>query len=108
MRQLIANVKQAVTRKHVAIALGGALIAGSAVAGSGGNEFATAYGQIKDWMEGTLGKLMAVGALAVGLGMGVVKQSIMASVVGVSLALACAYGPGVLDGILTAALPIAG
>lgn len=108
MPQLIANVKQALTRKQVALVLVGTAVAGTAIAGSGGTEFATAYAQIKDWMEGTLGKLMAVGALAVGLGMGVVKQSIMAAVVGVSLALACAYGPGVLDGILTAALPIVG
>lgn len=83
-----------------------ATVAGSAMAGTGGTEFAAAVTQITGWLEGGLGQLLAIGALAVGLGIGVVKQSIMAVCVGIAMSLACAFGPGVMTGVFTAALPI--
>ncbi len=77
-----------------------------AMAGTGGTEFAAAVTQITDWLEGGLGQLLAIGSLAVGLGVGVVKQSIMSVVVGISMSLACAFGPGILTGVFSAALPV--
>ena len=82
------------------------VVAGVAMAGTGGTEFAAAVTQITDWLEGGLGQLLAIGSLAVGLGVGVVKQSIMSVVVGISMSLACAFGPGILTGVFSAALPV--
>jgi conjugal transfer pilus assembly protein TraA len=79
---------------------------GTAVAGTGGTEFDAALTAVRDWFEGSLGKLIAITTLGVGLGIGIMKQSIMAVVVGVSMALALAYGPGVLDGMIAANLPV--
>lgn len=82
-----------------------AAIAGTAIAGTGGTEFAAIVTQMTDWLEGGLGQVLALGALAVGLGIGVVQQSVMAVVVGIAMAIAVFYGPGVLTSTITAGLP---
>lgn len=79
-----------------------AVVAGAAVAGGGGTEFGAIVTQLTDWLEGGLGQVLALGALAVGLGIGIVQQSIMSVVVGIAMAIAVFYGPGVLTGIITA------
>lgn len=81
-------------------------VTGVAVAGAGGTEFSTIVTQLTDWLEGGLGQVLALGALAVGLGIGIVQQSIMAVVVGIAMAIAVFYGPGVLTGVITAGLPL--
>ncbi|MDT0618577.1 MAG: TraA family conjugative transfer protein [Salinisphaeraceae bacterium] len=74
--------------------------AGAAYAGAGGTEFDTIYQQLTDWTEGTLGRIIALGMIITGLGWGVVRQSIMAVVVGVAGGLALANAPTVIDNIL--------
>lgn len=81
------------------------VVTGAALAGTGGTEFDTIVTQVTDWLEGGLGKVLALAALAVGLGIGVVQQSVMAVVVGIGMAIAVFYGPGVLTGIISAGLP---
>ena len=61
-------------------------------------------GQITGWMQGSMGKLFALGCLAVGLAIGIVKQEIMAVAVGVGIALAASAGPTVLNGIFSAGM----
>ena len=82
------------------------LVATAAMAGSGGTEFDTALTTVVDWFEGALGKLIAVTTLGVGLAMGIMRQSVMCVVVGASMALALNYGPGVIQGLVTANLPV--
>lgn len=62
--------------------------------------------QILSWIEGPLGTLIAVACLIVGLGMGIMQQSIAAVIVGIAMAAVVAYGPGVLQGISGAATAI--
>lgn len=83
-----------------------ALAASQAMAGAGGTEFTQVHDQISGWANGTLGKTMGIAGLLVGLGVGVIKQSVMAAVVGVSMALVAGFGPSVIDGVITAGLPI--
>ena len=82
-----------------------AVVTTAAVGGTGGTEFDTIVTQLTGWLEGGLGKVLALAALAVGLGIGVIQQSVMAVVVGISMAIAVYFGPGVIDGIITAGLP---
>lgn len=82
----------------VAIALAASAIAGTDTTFSG------PLTSITNWMTGSMGKLFALGSLAVGLGIGIVKQSVMAVAVGVGLALAASTGPGVLSGIFSAVI----
>lgn len=59
---------------------------------------------IRNWTEGSLGDMFALGTLAVGLAIAIVKQSLMPVVVAASIAIAANWGPGVLVGISTAVL----
>lgn len=79
-------------------------LSASAVAGTGGTEFDAMFAMIKGWTEGTLGKLLAVSAFLIGMGMGIVKQSIMAIVLGIGFALALAYAPGIIEAVFTFAI----
>lgn len=81
-----------------------AIISGGAIAGTGGTEFTTMYTMVVGWTEGTLGKLLAVSAFLIGMGMGIVKQSILAVVLGVGFALTLAYAPAIIDAIFTFAV----
>lgn len=84
------------------VALVGLVVGATAVAGTGGTEFDAALTAIRDWFEGSLGKLISITTLGVGLAVGMMRQSIMAVVVGIAMALAFAYGPGILDGLVAA------
>jgi type IV secretory pathway VirB2 component (pilin) len=59
--------------------------------------------QILSWVEGPLGTLLAVACLTVGLGMGIMQQSIASVIVGIGMAAVVAYGPDILQGISGAA-----
>lgn len=83
----------------------GALLAASAalvIAGDGGQEFEAVYEMIEGWATGTLGKIIALAALIVGIGFGLVRQSVIAAVIGISMALVLNFGPSVISNILTA------
>jgi conjugal transfer pilus assembly protein TraA len=45
--------------------------------------------------------VFALGALAVGMAIAIVKQSLMAVAVGVGIAVAVYYGPGVLTSVVS-------
>lgn len=77
-----------------------------AMAGSGGTEFTQVYDQLTGWANGTLGKVLGVAALLVGLGVGVIKQSVIAAVVGIAMALTAGFGPGVIDGVISSGIAI--
>lgn len=90
----------------IALFLALAFVSMSSQAGAGGTEFTQVYDQITGWANGTLGKTLAVSALLVGLGVGVIKQSIIAAVVGVAMALVSGFGPGVIDGVISSGIAI--
>jgi conjugal transfer pilus assembly protein TraA len=90
----------------IAIAVAFAFASMQSQAGAGGTEFTQVYDQITGWANGTLGKTMAVSALLVGLGLGVIKQSIISAVVGVAMALVSGFGPGVIDGVISSGVTI--
>ena len=71
---------------------------GTAGAGSG------PVGTMTGWLQGSMGRMFAIGALAVGLGIGIVKQSVMSVAVGTGIALAASAGPTVLSAIFTAVI----
>ena len=79
-----------------------AMAGGPGGSGSGGTDFADIVTTLTDWSTGTLGKTIALGMFIVGLAAGIVDQSIIAVVVGVSGALALSYGPAVLATIFSA------
>ena len=87
------------------LALSGAALAGSASGGTGGaTEFQNMFDTLVGWTEGFLGKMLAVGAFLIGMGMGIVKQSIMAVALGIAFALTLAYAPAIIEGIFSFAV----
>ena len=106
MKKLFANLAASRSMSTVAVALVLMVAGGLAVAGTGGTEFDTIYQTLLGWLQGTLGKIIALTALAVGLTIGIMRQSIMAVVVGVAMAMALYYGPTVIDGVVAAGLPL--
>lgn len=89
-----------------ALLLVAASIPMQAYAGAGGTEFTQVYDQLTGWSNGTLGKVLGIAALLVGLGVGVIKQSVIAAVVGIAVALTAGFGPGVIDGVITTGVAI--
>ncbi len=97
------------TARNLKMAMLLALVASvpmQAMAGAGGGEFTEVYDQLTGWSNGILGKVLGVAALLVGLGVGVIKQSVMAAVVGIAVALTAGFGPGVIDGVITSGVSI--
>ena len=73
-------------------------------AGAGGAEFAPAYQTITTWLQGDLGRLIAVALLIVGLVMGVVRQSIMAAVPAIACGLVATVAPTIIGAVVTAVI----
>lgn len=78
-----------------------ALAAASAHAGTGGSEFADLKDLLEGWAQGVLGRILAVGSLIVGIAFGLVRQSVIAAVVGVAMAVVLSYGPTVIGNIVS-------
>ena len=57
---------------------------------------------LKNWSQGTLGRSIALMFLLVGLGVGVVRGSIMGAVGCLAAAMALFIGPQIIDNIFTA------
>ena len=83
-----------------------ALAPDTVLAGAGGTEFQGAYDMLTGWMTGILGRIIAVTFIIVGLVAGVMRQSIMGFVVGISAGLGVFVAPDIIDSIVTATLPM--
>ena len=77
----------------------------AAQAGAGGTEFDPFYDTIVDWAQGSLGKALALAMFLVGIGVGVVRGSVIAAVPTVAGALGLFIAPTIIDAIMTATLP---
>lgn len=105
-------MKFANAKKVAFVAAVATLASASAMAGSTDNTFgsnttgtgAGPVGTLSNWLEGSMGQMFSIGSLAVGLGIGIVKQSVMSVAVGVGIALAASAGPDVLSAIFTATI----
>ena len=92
------------TIKKLAVAgllLGGAAAVYAGGAATGGSEFSEIWDLIEGWSQGFLGRILALGALIVGIAFGLVRQSVIAAVVGIAMAIVLQYGPTVIEGIVT-------
>ena len=95
------------TMKNVTLQLGIALVllvvSGATFAGANA-DFNAAVTTLTNWLEGSLGQLIAIGAFGIGIVMGMARQSLMAAAVGIGIALAVFNGPGIITNIITAVI----
>ena len=88
----------------VAIATGLTLVATSVLAGTGGDEFSAVYDTLVEWSQGTLGRIIAIAMILVGLVAGVVRQSIMSFVMGLAGGMGLYNAPAVIEAVMTATI----
>lgn len=72
-----------------------------AFAANGDTDFQDLYNMLQSWAQGTLGRSIALMFLLVGLGVGVVRGSIMGAVGCLAAAMALFIGPQIIDNIFT-------
>ena len=78
------------------------VVAGSAIAGTTGTEFQTMYATLLSWVQGFLGKSIAIAAFILGAGIGIARSSPIPALIGVVFALFMVYVPTIIDSIMTA------
>lgn len=81
--------------------------AGTALAGTGGDNFDSVWIQITDWMQGTLGRIIIGLMILAGIGAGVLRQSLMPFITGVGGGVGLYAAPDVIESIMTATVPVA-
>lgn len=86
----------------VSIVCVAALAATAVVAGTGGDEFSSVYDTLVEWTQGTLGRIISIAMILVGLVAGVVRQSIMALVIGLAGGMGLYNAPTVIEAVMTA------
>ena len=74
-------------------------------AGDQGSEFDDVWNTLLGWAQGTLGKIIALSMMLVGIIAGVARQSIMAFAMGIASGLGLFYAPTVINGVVSATLP---
>ncbi len=80
-----------------------AALSGSALAAPTGDEFNDLYDLVKQWSTGSLGKTIAVTFLLVGLGVGIIRGSIMAAVGSIAAGVSLVMLPTIIEGLFGAA-----
>nr|WP_044143208.1 TraA family conjugative transfer protein [Succinimonas amylolytica] len=82
----------------------GLCLAENALAGTGGDEFADVWDTLKEWIQGTLGRVIAGSMILVGIVAGVARQSISAFAVGIGGGIGMYNTPTVIESVLSASL----
>ena len=78
------------------------LTSSAVFAANTGTEFSQLYDMVYKWATGYLGRAIALIFLLVGLGIGIIRGSIMGAVGCVAAAICLVVAPSVVEGILTA------
>lgn len=79
-----------------------------ALAGTGGDSFDSIWVTLTDWMQGTLGRVVAGSMVLVGIVSGIVRQSIMSFATGVGGGVGLYNTPTIIESIMTATIQIGG
>ncbi len=80
------------------------LLTPDALAGAGGTEFNNVWTLLTGWVEGLLGRIIAIVFVIVGLVAGVVRGSIMGFVLGIASGVGLFAAPTIITNIVTATL----
>lgn len=87
-----------------AVALVFAVMPDQALAGTGGASFDPIWEDLKEWMQGTLGRIISAAIVIVGIIAGVARQSLMAFAIGLFGGFGMYYTPDVLESIVMATI----
>ncbi|WP_411978799.1 TraA family conjugative transfer protein, partial [Vibrio sp. 811] len=82
----------------------GLMFANQAHAGTGGTAFDDVWVTLKDWTQGTLGRIVAGAMILVGVVGGIARQSLMAFAMGIGGGMGLYNSPTVVESIMSATL----
>lgn len=80
------------------------MLAPNAMAGTAGTEFGNVWTLLTGWVEGLLGRIIAIVFVIVGLVAGVVRGSMMGFVLGIASGVGLFAAPTIITNIVTATL----
>lgn len=78
----------------------------NAFAGSDGKAFEEVWKLLTGWIQGYLGRVICGAMILVGVVAGIARQSLMSFAVGIAAGLGLYNLPGIVNGIMTATLPV--
>lgn len=84
-----------------------AVMAGDALAGTGTGTFDQVYQTVTDWTQGTLGRIITLAMIVVGIVAGIGRQSLLAFATGLGAGVGMYNAPDIVDSILQATIPAA-
>lgn len=96
------------TASMLLLMAGLALISTSVMAGAGGVEFDDVWAVLVEWTEGTLGRIVAIVMILVGVIGGIARQSLFAFVTGIAGGMGLYNAPTIVESVMTATLASAG
>ncbi|CAM5561845.1 TraA family conjugative transfer protein [Eoetvoesiella caeni] len=84
------------------------IVVSSTHAGAGGTEFDEVWLTLKDWTQGTLGRIIAGAMIIVGIMGGIARQSLIAFALGIGGGIGLYNAPIIIESIMSATLEHAG
>ncbi len=75
-------------------------------AGAGGDAFDDVWDTLKDWTQGTLGRIIAGAMILVGIVGGIARQSLMAFALGIAGGMGLYNMPTIIESVMSATLPL--
>ena len=82
------------------------MISEPSFAGTGGAAFPDVWDTLKDWTQGTLGRIVAGAMVLVGIVGGIARQSLMAFALGIGGGMGLYNTPTVVESVMSATLPV--
>lgn len=107
---ILGNITSATKQKFftaAAVSAVFAVMATEAYAGTGTGTFDTVWQTLTDWSQGTLGRIIALSMIVVGVVAGITRQSIMSFAVGLGAGVGLYNAPDIVESIMQATLPAA-
>ena len=89
-----------------ALGLMALMISEPSFAGPGGDAFTDVWDTLKDWTQGTLGRIVAGAMVLVGIVGGIARQSLMAFALGIGGGMGLYNTPTVVESVMSATLPV--
>ena len=89
-----------------ALGLMALMISEPSFAGTGGDAFTVVWDTLKDWTQGTLGRIVAGAMVLVGIVGGIARQSLMAFALGIGGGMGLYNTPTVVESVMSATLPV--
>ncbi len=89
-----------------ALGLMALMISEPSFAGTGGDAFTDVWDTLKDWTQGTLGRIVAGAMVLVGIVGGIARQSLMAFALGIGGGMGLYNTPTVVESVMSATLPV--